>query len=108
MASLTDFMDCVTTQDTRRRIQAHSELVPFLSDPRSSLECEDYELDTLIEGLTAWVKSSNFKIQIKTKDKLYIDEDVKPRTARRVRGYMEALETLHADDDNVKRNRTHR
>ncbi|KAK3765458.1 hypothetical protein RRG08_067004 [Elysia crispata] len=61
MASLVDFMDCVTTQDTRRRIQAHSELVPFLSDPRSSLECEDYELDSLIEGLAAWVRSSNFK-----------------------------------------------
>ncbi|GFN94586.1 clip-associating protein 1 [Plakobranchus ocellatus] len=61
MASLTDYLESVTTQDTKKRLQAHAELVPFLSDPRSSLDCEDYDLDTLIEGLAAWVKSSNFK-----------------------------------------------
>ena len=63
MARLVDFLDAVTTQDTRRRLQTHSELVPFLSDPRSSLDCEDYEMDSLIEGLAAWVKSSNFKVR---------------------------------------------
>ncbi|XP_012939187.1 CLIP-associating protein 1-A, partial [Aplysia californica] len=64
MASLHDFMDSVVTQDTKRRLQTHGELVPFLSDPRSSLDLADFDSDQFIEGLTNWVKSSNFKVSL--------------------------------------------
>ncbi|XP_033732928.1 CLIP-associating protein 1-like isoform X12 [Pecten maximus] len=62
MATLDDFLPNVTTQDTRKRIQAHGELIPFLSDPHSSLTCGD--IDELINGLTGWVNSSNYKVSI--------------------------------------------
>lgn len=60
MATLDDYMEGVTSQETKRRLQAHAELVPFLSDPHSSMECSD--IDQIIEGLSSWVKSSNFKV----------------------------------------------
>ncbi|BFZ06493.1 hypothetical protein BsWGS_09532 [Bradybaena similaris] len=64
MASLDDFMENVASQDTKRRLQAHAELVPFLSDPHSCLECTEFSIDQLIEGLAHWVKSSNFKVSL--------------------------------------------
>ncbi|XP_036366144.1 CLIP-associating protein 1-B isoform X16 [Octopus sinensis] len=62
MASLDTFMRNVVTQDTRSRTQVHSELVSYLSDPGASLDCED--IDQFINGLVAWVNSSNFKISL--------------------------------------------
>ncbi|GAB1609449.1 CLIP-associating protein 1-B-like isoform X4 [Argonauta hians] len=62
MASLDTFMRNVVTQDTRSRTQVHSELVAYLSDPGASLDCED--IDQFINGLVAWVNSSNFKISL--------------------------------------------
>jgi len=62
MACLDDFLANVTTPDTRKRIQSHAELVPYLSDPTSSLACS--EIDDFIGGLTAWVNSSNYKVCI--------------------------------------------
>ncbi|BFZ22654.1 hypothetical protein BsWGS_25692 [Bradybaena similaris] len=64
MASLDDFMENVTSQDTKRRLQAHADLVPFLSDPRSSLECSNFNIDQVVEGLANWIKSSNFRISL--------------------------------------------
>ncbi|KAK3106105.1 hypothetical protein FSP39_012814 [Pinctada imbricata] len=60
--SLDYFLPNVSTQDTRKRVQAHSELVPYLSDPHSSLYCT--EIDEFIGGLVAWVNCSNYKISL--------------------------------------------
>ncbi|KAH9492417.1 hypothetical protein Btru_051059 [Bulinus truncatus] len=64
MKTLDAFIEGVTTQETKKRLQTHAELIPFLSDPHSSLECEEFNIDQLIEGLAGWVKSSNFKLDI--------------------------------------------
>ncbi|OWF40612.1 CLIP-associating protein 1 [Mizuhopecten yessoensis] len=62
MATLDDFLPNVITQDTRKRIQAHGDLIPYLSDPHSSLTCGD--IDELINGLVGWVNSSNYKVSV--------------------------------------------
>ncbi|KAL4229386.1 hypothetical protein ACF0H5_012425 [Mactra antiquata] len=59
---LSDFVPNVTTQDTRKRQQCYDVLSRYLSDPRSSLDCDDF--DALVEGLTAWVTCSNYKVSI--------------------------------------------
>ncbi|XP_064594427.1 CLIP-associating protein 1-like isoform X2 [Liolophura sinensis] len=60
--TLDDFLPNIVTQDTRKRIQSHAELVPYLSDPRSGLDCED--IDLLVDGLVGWVNCSNYKISL--------------------------------------------
>ncbi|XP_053408715.1 CLIP-associating protein 1-like isoform X9 [Mercenaria mercenaria] len=60
--SLSDFVPNVTTQDTRKRQQCYEVMSRYLSDPRSSLACDD--MDALVEGLTAWVTCSNYKISL--------------------------------------------
>ncbi|XP_052685932.1 CLIP-associating protein 1-like isoform X1 [Crassostrea angulata] len=62
METLDSFLPNVTTQDTRKRIQAHQDLVPYLSDPHSSLTCP--EMDEFIGGLVGWVNCSNYKISM--------------------------------------------
>ena len=59
-STLDDFTPNVTTTDTKKRLLAHVELVPFLRDTRNSLICDD--LDTFIEGLVGWVNCSNYKV----------------------------------------------
>ena len=59
---LDELMPSVMTQDTGRGIQAHSDLVPYLQDPHSSLACD--EMDKFVDGLAGWVSSSNFKVRI--------------------------------------------
>lgn len=61
METLDSFLPNVTTQDTRKRIQAHQDLVPYLSDPHSSLACP--EMDEFIGGLVGWVNCSNYKVR---------------------------------------------
>lgn len=61
METLDSFLPNVTTQDTRKRIQAHQDLVPYLSDPHSSLTCP--EMDEFIGGLVGWVNCSNYKVR---------------------------------------------
>ncbi|XP_061178265.1 CLIP-associating protein 1-like isoform X1 [Saccostrea echinata] len=62
MTTLDTFLPNVTTQDTRKRIQAHQDLIPYLSDPHSSLNCP--EMDEFIGGLVGWVNCSNYKISL--------------------------------------------
>ncbi|XP_052805188.1 CLIP-associating protein 1-like isoform X10 [Mya arenaria] len=62
MATLTDFLPNVTTQDTRKRQQCYESLSRYLSDPRSSLECEDN--DAFVSGLASWVTCSNYKVSL--------------------------------------------
>ena len=59
-SSLDDFLANVTTQDTRKRLQTHGELITYLQDYDSSLACED--MDRFVDGLTGWVSSSNYKV----------------------------------------------
>ncbi|XP_041372233.1 CLIP-associating protein 1-like isoform X7 [Gigantopelta aegis] len=59
---LNDFLQDVTTLDTRRRLVAYEELVKFLRDPTNSLDCDDVE--AFIDGLVKWVHCSNFKISV--------------------------------------------
>ena len=58
--SLDVFLPNVVTQDTRKRLQAHGELVSYLRDPSNSTNCE--ELDRIVDGLTSWISSSNYKV----------------------------------------------
>lgn len=60
MATLDDFTLGITTSDTRKRVQTHSDLVSHLRDPYSSIHCID--IDELIGGLVAWVNCSNYKV----------------------------------------------
>ncbi|KAL5010946.1 hypothetical protein ScPMuIL_013251 [Solemya velum] len=62
MATLDNFLDRVTTQDTKKRLQCHTDLVPFLSDPHSTLECVEFE--EFIGGISNWISSSNYKVSI--------------------------------------------
>ena len=60
MANLDTFFPSVVTQDTRKRLQVYTELVNHLKDPGSSMYCE--EMDNFIDGLGAWLNSSNYKV----------------------------------------------
>lgn len=63
MAETLDFfLANVLTQDTRRRLQTHEELLEYLRRDDSSLLCE--EMDKLINGLSSWISSSNFKVDL--------------------------------------------
>ncbi|XP_013391206.1 CLIP-associating protein 1-like [Lingula anatina] len=59
-SSLDDFMANVVTNDTHKRLDAYNGLVGYLSEPRSSLQCEN--MDEFVDGLVAWMNSSNYKI----------------------------------------------
>ena len=59
--SLDYFIPNVLTSDTHKRIQAHTEIVPYLQDVHSSLYCED--MDRLVDGLASWVSHSNYKVR---------------------------------------------
>ena len=58
--NLDAFLPNVVTQDTRKRLQAHGELVSYLRDLSNSTNCD--EIDRIIDGLTSWINSSNYKV----------------------------------------------
>lgn len=60
--NLDHFLPGILTQDTKKRIEVGEELVTYLRNGNTSLYCE--EMDKLVDGLTAWVSSSNFKVRI--------------------------------------------
>ena len=60
--NLDSFLPGVATQDTRKRIQVHGELVSYLRDPANSINCD--EMDRFVDGLTSWISSSNYKVCI--------------------------------------------
>ncbi|CAH1773834.1 unnamed protein product [Owenia fusiformis] len=62
MATLDEFAASVSTQDTRKRLQVHGDLVRHLQDPICSISCEDF--DQFIEGLVGWVNCSNYKVSL--------------------------------------------
>ncbi|KFQ96476.1 CLIP-associating protein 2 [Nipponia nippon] len=60
------FCDQVQQKDVGRRMQVGQELLEYLSDPARSpdLEQDQQRLDKVIDDLTGWVNSSNFKVAL--------------------------------------------
>ena len=54
------FLPSVCTQDSKKRLQIHTELANYLRDSETSIYCDD--LDQFVEGLVSWVTSSNYKV----------------------------------------------
>ncbi|KAM9025141.1 CLIP-associating protein 2 isoform 28-T28 [Ara ararauna] len=60
------FCEQVQQRDVARRMQVGQELLEYLSDPARCSEVEQdlQRLDKVIDELTAWVSSSNFKVAL--------------------------------------------
>ncbi|TFK07936.1 CLIP-associating protein 2 [Platysternon megacephalum] len=60
------FYDQVQQKDVSRRMQIGQELLEYLADPSRStdLEQDQQRLDKVIDELTGWVNSSNFKVAL--------------------------------------------
>ncbi|XP_074801562.1 CLIP-associating protein 2 isoform X30 [Natator depressus] len=60
------FYDQVQQKDVSRRMQIGQELLEYLADPSKStdLEQDQQRLDKVIDELTGWVNSSNFKVAL--------------------------------------------
>lgn len=60
------FCDQVQQKDVGRRMQVGQELLEYLSDPARSpdVEQDQQRLDKVIDDLTGWVNSSNFKVRL--------------------------------------------
>lgn len=59
------FCEQVQQKDVGRRMQVGQELLEYLGDPArsSDLEQDQQRLDKVIDELTGWVNSSNFKVR---------------------------------------------
>lgn len=60
------FCEQVQQKDVGRRMQVGQELLEYLGDPARSpdVEQDQQRLDKVIDELTAWVNSSNFKVRL--------------------------------------------
>ncbi|KFP00381.1 CLIP-associating protein 2 [Calypte anna] len=60
------FCDQVQQKDVGRRMQVGQELLEYLNDPAKSpdVEQDQQRLDKVIDELTGWVNSSNFKVAL--------------------------------------------
>ncbi|XP_014797467.1 PREDICTED: CLIP-associating protein 2 isoform X15 [Calidris pugnax] len=65
-AGMDYFCDQVQQKDVGRRMQVGQELLEYLGDPARSpdLEQDQQRLDKVIDELTTWVNSSNFKVAL--------------------------------------------
>ncbi|XP_053915998.1 CLIP-associating protein 2 isoform X21 [Cuculus canorus] len=65
-AGMDYFSEQVQQKDVGRRMQVGQELLEYLSDPARStdLEQDQQRLDKVIDELTGWVNSSNFKVAL--------------------------------------------
>ncbi|NXN63022.1 CLAP2 protein, partial [Himantopus himantopus] len=65
-AGMDYFCDQVQQKDVGRRLQVGQELLEYLSDPARSpdVEQDQQRLDKVIDELTGWVNSSNFKVAL--------------------------------------------
>lgn len=57
---LEGILAAVNSQDTQKRLKAAEDLSTYLSDPSNRIEFIGF--DKLLDGLVAWVNSSNFKV----------------------------------------------
>ncbi|XP_059840341.1 CLIP-associating protein 2 isoform X6 [Hypanus sabinus] len=61
------FSEQVAQKDVSRRLQVGQELIDYLNDPRRSSEVDhDHKrkLDSVVDELTGWLNSSNFKVTL--------------------------------------------
>ncbi|XP_065689077.1 CLIP-associating protein 2 isoform X22 [Patagioenas fasciata] len=65
-AGMDYFCEQVQQKDVGRRMQVGQELLEYLGDPArsSDLEQDQQRLDKVIDELTGWVNSSNFKVSL--------------------------------------------
>ncbi|NXH31726.1 CLAP2 protein, partial [Myiagra hebetior] len=65
-AGMDYFCEQVQQKDVGRRMQVGQELLEYLGDPArsSDVEQDQQRLDKVIDELTAWVNSSNFKVSL--------------------------------------------
>ncbi|XP_068863814.1 CLIP-associating protein 2 isoform X12 [Aphelocoma coerulescens] len=65
-AGMDYFCEQVQQKDVGRRMQVGQELLEYLGDPARSpdLEQDQQRLDKVIDELTSWVNSSNFKVSL--------------------------------------------
>ncbi|XP_054671212.1 CLIP-associating protein 2 isoform X20 [Grus americana] len=72
-AGMDYFCEQVQQKDVGRRMQIGQELLEYLSDPvrSSDLEQDQQRLDKVIDELTGWVNSSNFKVALLGLDVLF-------------------------------------
>ncbi|XP_030915481.1 CLIP-associating protein 2 isoform X32 [Geospiza fortis] len=65
-AGMDYFCEQVQQKDVGRRMQVGQELLEYLGDPARSpdLEQDQQRLDKVIDEITAWVNSSNFKVAL--------------------------------------------
>ncbi|NXF47640.1 CLAP2 protein, partial [Oceanites oceanicus] len=65
-AGMDYFCEQVQQKDVGRRMQVGQELLEYLSEPARSpdLEQDQQRLDKVIDELTGWVNSSNFKVRL--------------------------------------------
>ncbi|KAK2517091.1 Clasp2 [Columba guinea] len=65
-AGMDYFCEQVQQKDVGRRMQVGQELLEYLGDPvrSSDLEQDQQRLDKVIDELTGWVNSSNFKVSL--------------------------------------------
>ena len=55
------FLDVIHQQDTHKRLKVAEEIISYLSDPSNSVDFNGTE--KLIDGLTTWAGSSNFRVR---------------------------------------------
>jgi len=60
--SLDDFLPYIQTSDTKKRLHTYEQLVGYLRCSYTSLECRNME--KVIDGLIAWISSSNYKVNL--------------------------------------------
>jgi len=60
--SLDDFLPYIETSDTKKRLHIYEQLVSYLRCSYTSLECRN--MDKVIDGLNAWISSSNYKVSV--------------------------------------------
>lgn len=60
------FCDQVQQKDVGRRMQVGQEFLEYLNDPdvSSDIEQDQQRLDKVIDELTGWVNSSNYKVRL--------------------------------------------
>lgn len=70
------FCDQVQQKDVGRRMQVGQEFLEYLNDPNAStdLEQDQQRLDKVIDEVTGWVNSSNYKVSLIMYD--YVLEEI--------------------------------
>ena len=50
----------LSTSDTKKKLTVGQQLIEFLGDPESVVECD--EMGACVDSLVPWMQSSNFKV----------------------------------------------